>query len=261
MPFPKGNKYRLGKNLTPEQSARMSKSLTGRHHTEETKAKMRASQKGKHNGKFTAEHLANMSKSQTGKKASVETRLKMRLAHLAKNNKGRKWSEKTIRKQSEAHKGNTATKGKKMSTKAVEINRKAHMGLKPTDETKLKMKRACENNWKKPEYAHNVLSKVCQRPNKQEMKVMKLLNEVAPNEYKYTGDGSFSIYNLHPDFTNINGQKKVIEHYGSYWHRGENPQDRIDKFAEFGFLCLVIWEHELKYPDQIIVRIKEFHEK
>ena len=47
-----------------------------------------------------------------------------------------------------------------------------------------------------------------------------------------------------PDFLSTNGQRKVIEVFGDYWHKGEDPQGRIDAFAKLGFKCLVIWEHE-----------------
>lgn len=84
------------------------------------------------------------------------------------------------------------------------------------------------------------------KPTNPEQKLEALLNYYCPKQYRYTGDGSFAIGNLHPDFTNCDGQKKVIEVYGDYWHRGENPQDRISAFAKLNYNCLVIWEHELK---------------
>ena len=33
--------------------------------------------------------------------------------------------------------------------------------------------------------------------------------------------------------------------FGDFWHRGDNPEERIDFFAGFGYSCLVIWEHEV----------------
>ena len=94
------------------------------------------------------------------------------------------------------------------------------------------------------------------RPNKCELTLLKLLEEVCPGGYKYTGDGSVMINGLCPDFTNCNGQKKVVEMFGEYWHRDENPQDRIRKFMGFGFNCLVVWEGELRYPKSVIRRMR-----
>jgi len=45
---------------------------------------------------------------------------------------------------------------------------------------------------------------------------------------------------------NINGQKKLIELYGDYWHKGQNPQKRINYFKKYGFKTLIIWEKEYK---------------
>jgi len=95
-----------------------------------------------------------------------------------------------------------------------------------------------------------------------EIRLFDLIELACLGEYKYTGDGSFVIGGMKPDFTHCNGQQKVIEMYGDYWHQGENPQDRIDAFSEHGFDCLVIWQSELKSQteEQLVDRIKEFHE-
>jgi len=97
------------------------------------------------------------------------------------------------------------------------------------------------------------------RPTKPEIIISQLLEVVCPNQYKYTGDGAIIIGGKCPDFTNVNGKKKVIELFGNYWHKGENPQVKIDKYAEFGFDCLVIWEHELKNCNNVMVRIRDFN--
>jgi len=61
-----------------------------------------------------------------------------------------------------------------------------------------------------------------------------------------------------PDFININGQKKIIELYGDYWHRNDDPQDRIDLFAKYGYQTLIIWEHELKNEVELKDKLQEF---
>ena len=101
------------------------------------------------------------------------------------------------------------------------------------------------------------------RPNKFENNLYNLINIVCPNEYKYVGDGSIIIGGLNPDFININGKKKLIEAFGDYWHQGQNPKDRISKYAEFGFDCLVIWEHELeqKSKEELVEAIKNFNQR
>jgi len=120
--------------------------------------------------------------------------------------------------------------------------------------------------WKKPEYRNKIVPKIMLanniRPTQPEIKMLALLGDILPNEYKYTGSGDLIIDGICPDFAHCNGMNKVIEVYGDYWHRGENPQDRIDKFREFGYDCIVIWEHEIKNsPEQVKDKIKTFHEK
>ena len=53
---------------------------------------------------------------------------------------------------------------------------------------------------------------------------------------------------MNPDFININGEKKVIELFGEHWHDTEEKgqENRINKFKQFGFDCIVIWGKELK---------------
>jgi hypothetical protein len=67
--------------------------------------------------------------------------------------------------------------------------------------------------------------------------------------YRYVGNGDVWISNMNPDFINTNSKKEVVELYGNFWHKGQNPQDRIDKFKQYGFECKVIWEKEFKYSD------------
>jgi len=99
----------------------------------------------------------------------------------------------------------------------------------------------------------------CQKsPNGAELALYEIIQAVCPGEYKYTGDLSVVIGGLNPDFTNINGQKTVIELFGDYWHKGEDPQERIDKYKEFGFDCLVIWEHELPDVISLLSKVREF---
>ena len=71
------------------------------------------------------------------------------------------------------------------------------------------------------------------------------LEDKFPSMWKYVGTGKKIIAGKCPDF--INKEKnKVIGLYGDYWHKGQNPQDRIDLFKKEGWNTLVIWENEIK---------------
>jgi hypothetical protein len=58
-------------------------------------------------------------------------------------------------------------------------------------------------------------------PNKPESIILSILEQLYPNEYRFVGDGKVVIAGKIPDFININGQKKIIELFGDYWHEGE----------------------------------------
>lgn len=107
-------------------------------------------------------------------------------------------------------------------------------------------------------------------PNKPELELSSLLQKTFPGEYKYNGDYSQGVVlgGLVPDFINVNGKKQVIELFGDYWHdkKGSVPWKATEFgrkaiFSQLGFSCLVIWEHELKSPDDVVERIREFNDK
>lgn len=109
-------------------------------------------------------------------------------------------------------------------------------------------------------------------PNKLEIFLNELLQNLFPDEYKFVGNGEFILAGRCPDFVNINGQKKIIELFGHYWHGEEfrsqyqndflsneqHEQQRINHFAKYGYQTLIIWEYELKNENMILNRIKEF---
>lgn len=54
-----------------------------------------------------------------------------------------------------------------------------------------------------------------------------------------------------PDFVH-NFENKVIEIWGDYFHKGQNPQDRINYFIERNYECLIFWASELKNREDIL---------
>ncbi len=101
------------------------------------------------------------------------------------------------------------------------------------------------------------------KPNKPEKQLNKLLSKLLPNEYKFVGDGKVIIGGFCPDFINCNGQKKIIEHYGDYWHtiknRIERDKRRIVVYKKYGYKTLIVWEHELKNIKRVGEKIMEFN--
>jgi len=130
--------------------------------------------------------------------------------------------------------------------------------LARSKEVKQKLRRAGIKAWQDPVYREKQLKAmfvgIDLKPNKPEKFLTKLLQKLFPNQYKYVGDGSVLIRYKNPDFVNINGQKKIIEMFGDYWHSEEvtgrttreEEQQRINHFAKYGYHTLIIWEHELE---------------
>ena len=102
-------------------------------------------------------------------------------------------------------------------------------------------------------------------PNKIELFLYKLLNRLLPNQYKYVGNFKFWIENFNPDFVNVNGQKKIIELYGDYWHKKleviKRDKRRLITYKQYGYRTLIIWEHELKDLNKLRSRILIFNKE
>ncbi len=126
-----------------------------------------------------------------------------------------------------------------------------------SDKNSCIIKKLWENKDYREKQIKAILNATIEEPNESEKKLFDVIqNNNLP--YKYVGNGEVIIGFKNPDFINVNGEKKVIELYGDYWHRNDNPQDRIDHFKKYGFDCLVIWERELKNKDSLFEKLKEF---
>ena len=134
----------------------------------------------------------------------------------------------------------------------------ANTGHKASIETKKKLSEIVKKWWKDPNNAKKCL--VINSPNKQESKLMGILDNLYPGEWKFVGNGQIIIDGKCPDFINVNGQKKIIELYGERRHQNDNPQDRIDVFKPYGYDTLIIWVRELQNSKRIKSTIINFCE-
>lgn len=100
-------------------------------------------------------------------------------------------------------------------------------------------------------------------PNKPEQLLIKLLNKLLPKQYKFVGDGKLIIAGFCPDFVNCNGQKKIIEHFGGYWHNKpelkQRDKRRVIAYEKYGYKALIIWERELKDLNKLENKIINFN--
>jgi len=126
-------------------------------------------------------------------------------------------------------------------------------------EVKERNSKRMKKKWKEDIFVSKQMKARHVKQNKLEKKGEDLFHKLCPSEYKFTGDGDVVIAGKCPDFININGQKKIIEIYGDYWHRDDNEQDRIDTFAKYGYDTLIIWEREFKDIETLTKKITDFH--
>lgn len=194
--------------------------------------------------------------------------------------KGQKYSEEARRRMSEAHKGRIVSleTRKKISesrlgekhwawgrSQSEESNKKRSLALKGrkkplrSEEWKKKRRKISKALWQQPEFVKKQMKSRHTFPNKWEIQVDSLLQRILPDEYKYVGDGQFILGGKCPDFLNINGKKLLIEFYGDYWHRNDDPEIRIGFFKKYGFNTLVIWGHELKDIPLLSSKILDFN--
>lgn len=163
------------------------------------------------------------------------------------------YSEETLKKMSESHKGlvfskthclniSKAAKGKKKSPEAVEKTRRALTGRKLS---KKHIKKSCRNK----------------RPTSLEKKVIAIIKK-NNLPYKYVGDGRFRIGRYNPDFVSVNGEKIAIEVYSPFFKNiGDRNErrwriHRIKSFAEYGWSVIFFREDQLD-ESNVLFKLKE----
>lgn len=123
-----------------------------------------------------------------------------------------------------------------------------------------RMSKTLRELWQNPEHVRKMLSARGVHPNKPELKLHSILEDLFPGHYKLnTRCEIMTLGGKIPDIVNTNNQKKVVELFGNFWHKDDNPDDRIALFKPFGFDTLVVWESELKDRPALEARLQEFH--
>ena len=119
----------------------------------------------------------------------------------------------------------------------------------PSTETKAKIGKKNKINttrlWQTEDFIRKQMIGRGVKPNKLELYFQRFLDKYFPNEWKFVGDGQLIVGRKCPDFNNIVRHGRLIELFGDYFHKGEDPQDRILYFREYGYETLVIWENEV----------------
>lgn len=177
---------------------------------------------------------------------------------LSKASTGRKFDEEFSKKVSKAKLGKhikTYVKTEEHIEKIRQTLLDKHYHL--TEETKEKMSVSLKIKWES--FSEEKKAKIIydgrktKQSTKPELIVESLLKNLFKDKYKYCGNNTSVINGISPDFISIN-DNKVIEVFGDYWHgtkvtgvtNQEHELERINKYKEKGFECLVIWECEIK---------------
>ncbi len=274
-------KEKKRRRMPNEHKLKISKSLSGRIFSEEHRKKLSGARKGRKFGPLSKAHKEKIGDANRGRKLTEEQRNRMSVAK-----KGKKNSKEQIRKlclylqrKDVKRKRSYMNKGPKNpmygKTHSPEARKKISESSKRTwnnSKHRIKMSKiiskGVKKKWKDPKYQK--LQKKGQNvsPNRPETILINLLKEILPGKYKFVGDGSFypKGCGLNPDFMNIKGKKKLIEHFGDWWH-GEKIQkkskrchekERIKHFRNFGYETLIVWECELKDIKKVARKIMSF---
>jgi len=141
---------------------------------------------------------------------------------------------------------------------------------KNTASYKKKRSELTQNLWRDPEFVIAQMNARHLSPNKLELYVQDILTRRLP-DYKYNGDGRLGVVlaGCVPDYVNVNGKKKVLEIFGTYWHgKGakrwhQSELGRIMAYNSVGYDVLILKEEDIKTKseDEIYQEIKEFDDR
>jgi len=220
--------------------------MFGKHHTKETREKISKSNTGKIISEETREKISKSNKGENcywfGKHHTEETNMKISKSRKELGLKGEK----------------SSFYGKHHTEKNKRIFRERQIKYFQNPENRKIYKERTKENWQNPDYVEKVMSGLEKTYNRRPTNPEKVFDELTPDIVRYVGNGAWWRNHHNPDFK-IKGQNKVIEIYGDYWHRNDNPKDRIREYKEMGLECLVFWEHEV-YEDtkRILKEVNEF---
>lgn len=134
-------------------------------------------------------------------------------------------------------------------------DKNSFFGKTHTQETKDKLAEIKRKQWESEEYIKNWVEGKNRYPNNLESLVYEILEKLYPNEWKYNGnfEEGVMLAGMIPDFINVNGDKKVIEVFGDYWHSDEVIQGRWKRsefgrkavYSQLGYECVVLWEDRI----------------
>ena len=146
-------------------------------------------------------------------------------------------------------------KGKHHTQEAKDKIGLKQIGKYVTNETRMRQSITAKINWSNPEFAKMMLHRRIPSGPEQEF---ICISDRFYLMFDFVGDGTLIIDGKNPDFVCINDEHKLIEIWGDYFHKGEDPQERINFFKNRGYQCIIIWASELKYIYRVISKVCKF---
>ncbi len=109
-----------------------------------------------------------------------------------------------------------------------------------------------------PEWLSNIQQRLGDSPNQ----VETVFDKFTPSNIKFVGDGVHWIKfpsgrYKNPDFL-VLGTKKVIELFGDRWHKPEEEKEIKELYQAAGHECLVIWEHEMRDIEAVLLKVAQY---
>jgi len=254
---------KMGHTVSMEQRKKQSDSLKGHHLTAEQKARHSVAMAKFKGVKRTPEAAFNarMGMIKAGVKPTEQC---IKAGHLARM-EWRPNAEQRARKHLAMLGTHTEPKSEECKAKI----RESCKDRKWTPEQIEKRRQGMVRKWaslsaeERNKWIRAAMRGCSRSPNKPESVLMRVLNEISPNQWQYVGDGAVVIGGCNPDFININGKKLIIELFGNYWHGvkaryNSTPDARQAIFGEYGYKTLIVWEKEVEKRQELEEKLRQF---
>lgn len=157
-----------------------------------------------------------------------------------------------------ANKGHIVTK--ETREKIGDANRGHIVSIEAREKARVSINIFLSDPVRKAEWIKKALKTRNRGPSKFELYLEKIINKHGL-PYKYTGNGTFMIGFLNPDFVNVNGEKKCIEVYYSYYKNKRFGSEqkyqswRNKWLKKYGWTAVYLNENDLKKSDEEIVKM------
>jgi hypothetical protein len=236
-----------------------SKGFKGKHHTEESKQKSREKHLNKKHKPETIKLLSEIS-SNYWKKPGTREKQSRKLTGWWKDpiNKSEVLGRRKVSEESK----------EKNRIKSLEMW--AIPGFKELQIEKLIKRWADYSIDRKNEIISKIFSSAGKHPNKKETFLFNFTDSLFPSDYKLNTRAEVLVLGGKvPDIVNVNGQKKLIEHFGTFHHgeektgntKEQEEKQRVDYFKQLGWDTLIVWENELKDLEKLKTKLIEFHNR